>query len=86
MSNSPKEQFYQIIINWNLPYYATKALFKILEKSKTPREFEYKVLELSHKLKQVRKLSDYYNDNWHSEHCECNECLGIKRMAWRIDF
>jgi len=70
-----KINFIPIIKSWKLPPEVEQYLIALLGLSNTPTIFEDSVLELSDKLRVVRKLSESYHDNWHSTHCECNNCL-----------
>ena len=54
-----------------------KLLKRMLKESPTPEAFESKLYLLVGRLKGFF-CADYYRSNWHSIHCECDECMRLQ--------
>jgi len=53
-----------------------RDVMKALKKCETPKEFEGFLFNLGQRLMSLF-YSDQYRRNWHSIHCECDECLAL---------
>jgi len=53
------------------------ALIEILQNSETPENWQTNISDLIRKLKDLY-CYDMFHSNWHSIHCECDECLKLE--------
>jgi len=62
----------------NIPYLVRTHIEALALDSETPLELKGKILDLVDDLREVAyTIEDMYRKNWHSIHCECDECMKL---------